>query len=127
MRTFGKRKQATPFVPPRTDRTSSEPERVAIYGRRVKLTLAFAAAAAAFTIACSPTGAAMTIGQRACVVPRLYTLTIGVARSKLAAAGCTLGTVSYQRPRIRNTRIADQVPPPGAVLPLAARVSLIVF
>jgi beta-lactam-binding protein with PASTA domain len=62
----------------------------------------------------------------ACVVPRLYALTLAAAEARLPAAGCGLGGITLERPRTRNARITDQVPAPGAMLPRRARVSLLV-
>jgi beta-lactam-binding protein with PASTA domain len=61
-----------------------------------------------------------------CVAPRVYALTVPAAKSRLTAAGCSLGTVAFERPRARVARITGQVPAPGAVLPRHARISLLV-
>jgi beta-lactam-binding protein with PASTA domain len=62
----------------------------------------------------------------ACVVPRLYTLTLAAAQARLVAAGCRLGGIAFERPRTRTPRITAQVPAPGAMLPRPSRVSLLV-
>ncbi len=64
-------------------------------------------------------------GKSDCVTPRLFALTLPAARVRIAAAGCRLGGVSWERPRTRPFRVTDQVPPPGAILPARGRVFLI--
>jgi beta-lactam-binding protein with PASTA domain len=61
-----------------------------------------------------------------CVVPRLYALTLPVAKSRLADAGCSVGAVALERPHARVARVTGQVPAPGAVLPRHTRISLLV-
>jgi len=70
--------------------------------------------------------AASAPARSGCIEPRLFALTVPVARLRLAAAGCRFGGISYERPRTRRPRVTDQVPPPGAILPARARVFLIV-
>ena len=92
--------------------------------RSVKLMLVLAAVAAS-TLS-GLTSASSALSRGGCVVPRLYALNVGTAKGLLTHAGCTLGGLSYQRPRAGTARITAQVPPPGAILPTSARVFLIV-
>lgn len=89
----------------------------------MKILLALSASAATLAAGAATTSASP---ERHCVVPRLYGLALGGAGAALTRAGCTVGAVSYERPRMRVARVTDQVPPPGAVLPRRARVFLIV-
>ena len=64
-------------------------------------------------------------GRSNCITPRLFALTLPTARLRIAAAGCRLGGISWERPRTRPFRVTDQIPPPGALLPAGGRVFLI--
>lgn len=88
---------------------------------RLVLALAVVIAAAGITASVAPSAA-----RRPCVVPRLYALRLAAARTLIAASGCTLGGIAYERPRAAVARVTDQVPPPGAILPASARVYVIV-
>lgn len=81
----------------------------------------------ALTVLIAAAGASNgTAGTRKpCVVPRLYTLSIDAARTRIASSGCRLGGIAYQRPRAAVARVTDQVPAPGAILPPLQRVFLI--
>lgn len=63
--------------------------------------------------------------RKPCVVPRLYTLSISSATALIRSSGCTLGGVSYQRPRRGVAVVTNQVPAPGAIVPPSSRVFLI--
>lgn len=88
---------------------------------RFVLALAALIAAAGASTASAPAAA-----RKPCVVPRMYTLSLGAARSLIVASGCTLGGVAYERPRAAVARVTAQVPAPGAILPRSQRVFLIV-
>jgi hypothetical protein len=92
---------------------------------RVKLALAVIIATLGTALGTIAT-AAPTETQRACMTPRVFALTVTAARARITAAGCRLAGVSYERPRTLPSRVTDQVPPPGAVLPPRGRVFLIV-
>jgi hypothetical protein len=85
---------------------------------RYVLALAILVAAAGATT--SAAGA-----RKPCVVPRLYTMSISAAKALLMSSGCTLGGISYQRPRATVVVVTDQVPAPGAIIPRSYRVYLI--
>jgi len=87
----------------------------------MKLTLALAAVVTTAALGAGPSSA-----RRACIVPRLYTLTLAAAEARLTASGCKLAGFSYERPRTRTARVTAQVPAPGAILFHSARVFLIV-
>ena len=63
--------------------------------------------------------------RKPCVVPRLYALSISSARALITSSGCTLGGVSYQKPRRAVAVVTNQVPAPGAIVPPSSRVFLI--
>lgn len=83
-----------------------------------------ALAATAVALAAGAPAARPAVPTR-CTVPRLYALTIAAARLRLTFSGCTLGGISYERPRARRARVTDETPAPGAVLPERARVFLV--
>ena len=60
-----------------------------------------------------------------CIVPRILTLTAAAAEARLAAAGCRLGPITFERPRRLRARVTGQAPAPGAVLPTRARVGFV--
>ncbi len=91
--------------------------------KAVMTTLAVASAAAVLGAGSAPASDASRDG---CIVPPLYTLTIPAAAERVAAAGCKLGHVSYERPRTHVAKVTAQVPLPGAHLPAAAHVELLV-
>jgi hypothetical protein len=64
--------------------------------------------------------------EATCHVPDLTGRTLEGARSKLAAAGCALGTVSKGKPRrgARRVRVVRQSAAPGKALPGSTAVSL---
>lgn len=84
------------------------------------------ACTALILVAAVSTAAAGATKRKPCVVPRVYALSIEVARTLIVGSGCRLGTISFEKPRARVVRVTDQVPPPGAILSPSARVSLIV-
>jgi beta-lactam-binding protein with PASTA domain len=84
---------------------------------------------AAIVVGAAVGGAARTAAAHTssgCVVPRVYALTLPAAKSRLNAAGCSVGAVALERPHARVARVTGQVPAPGAVLPRHARISLLV-
>ena len=109
----------------RTGRTGGDAGRDPAYRPRVKLLLLIAVVAASAAVG----GGARTAAARVpsgCVVPRLFALTLPAAKARLTAAGCSLGSIAFERPRARVARVTDQVPAPGAVLRRKTRVSLLV-
>jgi hypothetical protein len=61
-----------------------------------------------------------------CVVPTLISRTLKAAKSLLRAADCRLGKVTTKATsRSRRGRILAEKPKPGAILPLRARVSVV--
>ena len=87
--------------------------------------LLIAAIAAGAAIGGAARTAAAPTSSR-CVVPKVYALTLPTAKSRLTAAGCSLGPVAFERPRGRVARVTGQVPVPGAVLPRHTRIALLV-
>lgn len=95
------------------------------YRRQVKFVLGIAAVAASVVLGVGAT-IALAASQSACVVPRLYALRPAAAEARLAAAGCSLDRMAFERPHANHPRVTDQVPAPGALLPRHARVALLV-
>jgi beta-lactam-binding protein with PASTA domain len=108
-----------------TGRRGGDPCRRRTYRPSVKLKLLIGVVLP-LSIAAATTGTAPAQTAGACVVPKLFTLTQAVAGSRLAAAGCRVGPVTFERPRGHRPRVVGQVPAPGAVLPRGTRVSLLV-
>lgn len=108
-----------------TGRTGGDGGGGPAYRPQVKSVLLIAAIVAGAAVG----GAARTAAAHTpsgCVVPRLYALTLPVAKSRLADAGCSVGAVALERPHARVARVTGQVPAPGAVLPRHTRISLLV-
>ena len=80
------------------------------------------ATALAAVAALSGGGIASAGAPRTCVVPKLFALTVPAAQVRLAASGCRLGGIAFERPHTRSGRVTSQVPAPGAILPLHADV-----
>jgi hypothetical protein len=90
--------------------------------RHVLATVVLAIAPVAFSVQ----GAIGATPRTACVAPRLYTLTLAAAETRLAVAGCRLAGVSRETADAHTRLVTDQVPAPGAVLPRRAGVFLVV-
>jgi len=90
----------------------------------VKLLLAIAVVAA-FAALSRGADTAVARVPTTCVVPRVFGFMPSAAEVRLAAAGCSLGGIAFERPHPRVARVTGQVPAPGAVLPRRTRVSLL--
>jgi hypothetical protein len=88
----------------------------------MRLALALAGVVAALVSASASPAAA----SKACIVPRLYTLSPAAAAARLTASGCRAGNIDYGRLGHRRPVVTSQVPLPGAVMPAHWRVSIVV-
>lgn len=65
--------------------------------------------------------------QVRCVVPNVKGKTVPAARKQLTARRCALGKISRKySPKVKKDRIIGQSRPPGARLPRATRVNVVV-